>query len=122
MYYVIKQQQSIPMRHFIGFVVNKYIASKSNKNVIFEFTKNGKIERKWVKKSEIVLLTDNKEYFLDILNQLKVTETTQQELVNLAKEQLEESIKNFETVMNEEMDKVKELKNSDDVDYILNDF
>jgi len=110
------------MQHFIGFVVNRYIASKTNDTVIFEFTKGGKTERKWIKKEEIILLTDNKEYFLDILNQLKSAEAIQQELVNLAKEQLEESIKNFATVMSEEINKLKEIKNSGDADCILNNF
>ena len=108
----------MPLQHFIGFVVSKYIASKKNENVIFEFLKDGKVERKWVKKSQIILLTDDKKQFIEIFNQLKATEAAQQELVKHAKEQLEESIKNFDTVMHEEIDKIKEI-NTDDLISIM---
>ena len=121
MYYVIKQQKNSPLQHFIGFIVNKYIASKNNEHVIFEFTKNGKVERKWVKKDEIILLTDDKKYFLEVFNQFKATEAQQQELVNEAKAQLEESMENFSTVMNEEIDKFNEIKHEKDVPCILKD-
>ncbi|MCW9025733.1 MAG: hypothetical protein OQJ77_00320, partial [Thiovulaceae bacterium] len=74
MYYVIKRQHSIPLQHFIGFAVSKYIASKNNDHVIFEFEKNGKTERKWVKREDVVLLTKDKKYFLEIFKQFKETE------------------------------------------------
>ncbi len=122
MYYVIKQQHTTPLHHFIGFVVEKYIASKNNEHIIFEFQKENKTERKWVKKEDIILLTEDKTFFLEILNQFKVTQNAQQELVNLAKEQLEQSMTNFSTVMNEEIDKFNELKLSDDVPCIIKDF
>jgi len=126
MYYVIKQQFSSPIHHFIGFVVEKYIASKNNEHVIFEFHKDGKVnskvDRKWVKKKDIILLTENKSFFIQMLNKLKATEDAQQELVNQAKEQLEESMENFTNVMHEEIDKLQELKVSGDVPCILKDF
>lgn len=121
MYYVIKQQTSTSMQHFIGFVVDRYIASKNSDTVIFEFTKDGKNERKWVKKSEIILLTQEKVYFLEIFNQLKSAEALQQELVNHAKEHLEESILNFDNTMKKEIDKIQELKNCGNVSCILSD-
>ena len=122
MYYVIKQQFSSPLQHFIGFVVEKYIASKNNEHVIFEFKKDGKVDRKWVKKKDIILLTENKSYFIQMLNKLKATEETQQELVNQAKEQLEKSMENLTNVMNEEIDKIQELKVSGDIPCMLKDF
>lgn len=53
MYYVIKKQHTVPPATFISFHVLKYIASKNNESVIFEFQKNGKALRKWVKKEEL---------------------------------------------------------------------
>ena len=122
MYYVIKQQHGSPMQHFVGFVVKKYIVSKNTDNIIFEFRKDGKIDRKWVKKEDIILLTKDKEFFLEILNQFKATESTQQELVNQAKEQLEDTISNFDNTMCEEIDKFNELKLSDEIPCIIKDF
>lgn len=112
----------MPQQHFIGFAVSKYIAAKNNTNVIFEFNKNGKTERKWVKREDIVLLTDNKEYFLETFKKFKETEAQQQKLVDEAQEQLEKSIDNFASVMNDEMDKFQEIKSESDVPCILKDF
>ncbi|WP_373071649.1 hypothetical protein [Sulfurimonas sp.] len=115
MYYVIKRQHAQPLHHFIGFVVKKYITSKTSENVIFEFEKDGKVERKWVKREDIILLTDNKQYFLDTFKKFKQTEAEQQKLVDEAQEQLNQSIENFETTMNEEIDKFTEIKNVSDI-------
>ena len=64
MYYVIKKNITNPTSCFMGFAAPKYIAAKNSDNVIFEFTKDGKITRKWVKKEEVVLLTEDKEFFI----------------------------------------------------------
>jgi len=122
MYYVIKQQHISPTQHFVGFVVEKYIVSKTNENIIFEFKKDGKAERKWVKKEDIILLTQDKEFFLEIFNQFKATESQQQELLNQAKEQLDQSINNFASVMHEEIDQFNKLKLADDIPCIMKDF
>ena len=122
MYYVIKQQHTSPLQHFVGFIVEKYIVSKTNENIIFEFKKDGKQERKWVKKNDIILLTQDKEFFLEIFNQFKATQSQQQELVNQAKEQLDQTINNFASVMHEDIDKFNELKLDDDIPCIMKDF
>lgn len=119
MYYVIKKQHKQPLQHFIGFAVKKYIASKNTENVIFEFEKNGKTERKWVKREDVILLTDNKEYFLETFNKFRETEAQQQKLVDEAREQLDKSIENFATVMNEEIDKFGEINSESDIPYNL---
>lgn len=122
MYYVIKQQHKIPLHHFIGFVVEKYIASKNNDTIIFEFKKGDKVERKWVKKEDIILLTEDKKFFLETLNKFKSTEKTQQELIDKAKQQLEETIENFSAAMHEEIDSFNELKLTDDLPCIVKDY
>ena len=121
MYYVIKRQYKSPMQRFIGFIVSKYIASKNTDHVIFEFAKDNKTQRKWIKKDEIVLLTQDKEYFIEILNQFKSVESTQQELVNKAREQLDKSIETFTETMDKEIEEYTETKSSTDVRSLLND-
>lgn len=119
MYYVIKKQHDVPLTTFITFLVPKYIASKSNENVIFEFQKDGKPLRKWVKKEDIILLTDDKEYFAEVLKGFKDIETAQQKLVNEAREQLNSSLSSFTETMNAEIDKYAELRDSSDVPCVL---
>lgn len=119
MYYVIKRQATVPLSCFIGFMVPKYIASKNNEHVIFEFMKEGKTQRKWVKKDEIVLLTEDKDFFLKTMEQFKAVEETQQKLVNEAREKLNESIETFTETVNAEINEFNEIRNSNDVPCIL---
>ncbi|EHP29587.1 hypothetical protein SMGD1_1063 [Sulfurimonas gotlandica GD1] len=99
----------------------KYIASKNNESVIFEFQKDGKPIRKWVKKEDIILLTDNKDYFLETVKHFKDIEATQQKLVDEAHEQLNKSIEAFTETMNSEIDEYSEIRDSSDVPCILKD-
>ncbi len=122
MYYVIKQQHDAPLNHFVGFIVEKFIASKNNEHIIFEFTKNGKPERKWVKKVDIILLTEDKEFFIETLNKFKIIQNEQRELVTQAQEELNLSLEHSAEVMNEEIDKFNELKLSDDIPCIIKDY
>jgi len=119
MYYVIKRQVNKLPSTFIGFAVQKYIASKQNKNVIFLFLKDGKVIRKWVKLEEVVLLTDDKEYFLKIMKQFQDVEKAQKELVQEAQNNLEQSMTNFADTMNAEIHDFEEIRDSDDVPCIL---
>jgi len=115
MYYVIKRQRDIPMTTFIGFRVPKYIASKNNENVIFEFNKNGKPIRKWVKKEDVVLLTDNEQFFNKTMEKFKDLESTQKKLVDEAQEKLNQSVETFTETMNNGLDEFSEIKNSSDI-------
>ena len=104
MYYVIKRILNSPLASFMGFKVPKYIASKSSDTVIFEFTKDGKIVRKWIKKEEIVLLTKDLELFLKTMNQFKATEAIQQKLVEDAQKHLDQCIETFSETMKNELE------------------
>ncbi len=104
MYYVIKKILDKPLASFMGFKVPKYITSKSSDNVIFEFTKDGKTIRKWIKKDEIILLTDNQELFLKTMSQFEAVEAMQQKLVDDAKEQLSKTIATFSVTMESELE------------------
>ncbi len=120
MYYVIKKQQS-PSECFIGFRVPKYIASKNNNNVIFEFQVDGKTTRKWVKKDDIVLLTEDKEFFVKTIDKFNAVAAEQQLLVNAAQLQFEQSKETYTETVNTHLNKFNEIKNSDDVPCILID-
>lgn len=100
---------------FMGFKVPKYISSKDSDNVIFEFSKDGKAIRKWIKKDEIILLTEDQELFLQTMNQFKAVEEIQQKLVDEAQEQLNQSIVTFSETMNSEIEEFTR----DDVQSIL---
>jgi len=119
MYYVIKKQKDKLPSTFIGFAVQKYIASKKNKHVIFLFLKEGKVIRKWVELDEIILLTEDKEYFLKIMKQLSAVEEEQKKLVAEAQAKLEQSMTNFADTMNAEIHDFEEIRDSTDVPCIL---
>jgi len=119
MYYVIKKQTDRLPTTFIGFGVEKYIASKKNKNVIFLFLKDGKVIRKWVKLEDIILLTEDKNYFLKIMKQFQNVEEAQQKLVDEAQAQLEKSMTHFVETMNAEIHDFEEIRDTKDVPCIL---
>ena len=105
----------------MGFAAPKYIAAKNSDNVIFEFTKDGKITRKWVKKEEVVLLTEDKEFFIKTMNQFKEVEATQQKLINEAQTKLEQTMVEFTQNVNAEIEEFEEIRDSTDVPCILKD-
>jgi len=119
MYYVIKKQPAKFPSSFMAFGVEKYIASKTNENVIFLFSHEGKIVRKWVKLKDIILLTDNKEYFLKIMKEFKAVEEQQKALVEEAQKNLEESMINFSETMQAHINDYEEIRDSSDVPDIL---
>lgn len=121
MYYVIKKQEGTHPVEFIGFKVPKYITNKSNDTVIFEFIIKDKAVRKWVKKEDIVLLTDDFEFYTKTMHDFKATQEQQQKLVDAAQEELNKSVENFAKVMSNELESFEELRGSDDVPCILKD-
>jgi len=122
MYYVIKKQVDKLPSTFIGFAVEKYIASKKNEHVIFLFLQEGKVIRKWVKLDEIILLTDDKNYFLKVMQQFKDVEKQQQALVDEAQQNLEQTMTNFAESMQAEINDFEEIRDSSDVPNILKNF
>ncbi len=119
MYYVIKRHHDTSLKTFISFQVPKYILPKNSENIIFEFQKDGKSKRKWVKKSDIILFTDDKKFFIKILAKFKELESTQQKLIDDAQEQLKQSLEIFTQTMNTEIDEFSQIKKSSDVPCIL---
>ena len=119
MYYVIKKQVDKLPSTFMGFAAPKYIASRQNEHVIFLFQKEDRVIRKWVKLDEIILLTEDKDYFLKIMKQFKKVEEEQQNLVDEAHKKLEESMTNFTETMYAQINEYEEIKNSSDVPDLL---
>ncbi len=119
MYYLIKKLQDNPQVCFIGFAVPKYIAVKNSENIILEFSKDGKTQRKWIKREEIVLLTDDKKFFLETMDKFKKVQDTQQKLVDEARNKLDECLSTFTETVNVELDDFQELKSSDEIPCIL---
>ena len=119
MYYVIMKQRDKPGSTFLGFSTPKYIATKNSDSVIFEFTKDGKVLRKWIKKEELILLTADKEYFQTIMKKFQDVQQTQQDLVDEAHKALETSMENFTETMNAEISDYEELRDASDIPYII---
>ena len=119
MYYVIKKNIDNPTSCFMGFVVPKYIVTKGSDNVIFEFKKDGKVTRKWIKKEEVILLTDDKEFFIKTMDQFKEVEATQQKLIDEAQAKLEQTMVEFTENVNAEIEEFEEIRDTTDVPCIL---
>ena len=119
MYYVIMKQRDKPGSTFLGFSTPKYIATKNSDSVIFEFTKDGKVLRKWIKKEELILLTADKEYFQTIMKKFQDVQQTQQDLVDEAHKALETSMENFTETMNAEISDYEELRDASDIPCII---
>jgi len=119
MYYVIKKQPENPLACFIGFKVPKFIASKNSENIIFEFLKDGKTTRKWIKKDEIILLTEDTKFFMDTMDKFKKVQAQQQKLVDEARVKLEETMQTLGETVNAEIDEFEELRDSSDVPCVL---
>lgn len=104
MYYVIKKQHGTPPTYFIGFAVPKYINAKNSENIILEFIKDKKPLRKWVKKVDIILLTDDKKYFLETMDRFKSVQNIQQKFVDEAQNVLDKTMQTFTKTVNDELD------------------
>lgn len=122
MYYIIKKHISTPISTVVGFEAPKYIASKSSQNVIFEFMLDGKPTRRWINKDDVVLLTDDKEFFLKTLGEFKKLEEEQLSIINQAKSELDNKIESSKEVIQQAIDRFDKLKRQQGVPCILKEF
>ncbi len=115
MYYVVQELHDSGEKHFISYQVPKYILSSKNENIIFEFGERPNIKRKWANKNDIVLLTDNKAFFLAFVEKLKSMEAEHLEKINKAQQEVEKLIQQYQDSMHDELDSFKKLaqKNTD---------
>ncbi len=111
MYYVIQHRHNDPKKHYTVFVVPKYITSKTNDNVIFEFQlSDGKAKRKWTAKKEIILLTDNEQLFKKVLARLTATQNRHLEQIEHAEESLQNEFREMALAMQKEFEELEEEK------------
>ena len=114
MYYVIQHRHNDPKKYYSAFVVPKFITSKGNENIIFEFKlPDGKTKRKWTAKHEIILLTDDEKIFKEILGKLTVTQNRHLEQIKGAEEHLNQEFKELEKAMQKEFDELEKLKSEE---------
>lgn len=107
MYYVIQRHQGDPKKHYLAYTVPRYISSKNSQNVIFEFHVEGKTKRKWAPKTEIILLTDNRELFKTTLNRLETLKQTHLEKIDTAQTLLNNELSALLNSMQEEFENIK---------------
>lgn len=120
MYYVVQELHDSGDKHFITYQVPKYILSKKNENIIFEFGQKPTIKRKWANKKDIILLTENKAFFLAFVEKLKAVEEEHLEQINQAQKEVEQLIHQYQETMHNELDSFKKLsKDNPDVPSIL---
>jgi len=89
MYYVIQALDGIKNKHFVSYSVQKYKSSPKNNTIIFEFGEKPNIKRKWTAKDEIILLTQDKQLFLNFLKKLKATEESYMKKIDEEEKKIE---------------------------------
>ncbi len=119
MYYVIIKKPQTHPPELMGFKVPKFITKKNSDNVIFEFTINKKVVRKWINKSDILLVTEDRAFYLKIMQKFKKVQEEQQELVEEAQQKLHETIDNFAQTMNKEFESFEAMREKDGIPCIL---
>jgi len=121
MYYVIIKKPKTHPAEFMGFKVPKFITKKNSDNVIFEFKIDGKVVRKWINKTDILLVTEDKAFYLKTMQSFKKVQEEQEKLVADAQSKLNETIESYAQTMNEEFESFEEMRGNDDIPCILKD-
>jgi len=109
MYYVIQILPESQEKHFISYQVPKYILSAKNKHIIFEFGEKPNIKRKWAPKEDIILLTQDKEFFHAYIKKLRQIEEDNVQNITKAKEEVYRLQKEYQETMHDELKSFKEL-------------
>ena len=111
MFYVIQYRHNDPKRYYSAYVVPKFITSKGNENIIFEFKmSDGTTKRKWLAKKEIILLTDDEQIFKEVLGKLTVTQNKHLAQIKDAEENLQNEFKELAMAMQKEFEELDRLK------------
>lgn len=122
MYYVIQVLHDSANKHFISYQVPKYILSTKSKNIIFEFGEKPDIKRKWAPREDIVLLTQDKEFFKAYLAKLTAMESEHIQKIDDVKEEVQRLLQEHRDALHSEFKHFQELcaKNTK-VPSLLND-
>ncbi|MEA3372677.1 MAG: hypothetical protein U9Q62_03185 [Campylobacterota bacterium] len=120
MYYVIQHRHNDPKKYYTVFVVPKFITSKENDNVIFEFhLSDGKTKRKWTAKKEIILLTDDEAFFKKVLARLTVTQNRHLQQIQHAEENLQNEFSKMASAMENEFEDLDEERKEESFPCLL---
>ncbi len=123
MYYVIQHRHNDPKKYYSAYVVPRFITSKGNENIIFEFKQpDGSVKRKWTAKKEIILLTDDEKIFKEVLARLTVTQNKHLAQIKHAEEQLQQEIRELANAMGEEFDAIEKEKEKPDFPCIVKSY
>lgn len=114
MYYVVQILHDSKEKHFVSYKASKYILSSKNRNIIFEFGEKPDVKRKWAPREDIILLTQDKEFFKAYVTKLISMESEHLEKINQAKEEVERLSQQYREELHSELSSFKELstKNS----------
>jgi len=123
MYYVIQKKHNDYYKHFLAYKVPSFKTSKSSENVIFEFKmSDGTMKRKWANKNDIILMTDNEEFFKLMYKRLNTMEDKHNEDIKEQQEKVSAAIGNFKEDMDEEFDNFMKKKLREDIPCALKKF
>ncbi len=111
MYYVIQALEGIKNKHFVSYSVQKYKSSPKNNSVIFEFGEKPNIKRKWAAKDEIILLTQDRQFFLNFLKKLKSTEESYMKKIDEQEQKIEALFLELKDEMHTQFGTIKNDKN-----------
>lgn len=114
MYYVIQHKHNNPRKHFVTYKVPKFITAKNSDTVIFEFKVNGVVKRKWAQKKEIILLTDNKEFYDLMIKRLTALEQAHLKKIEEAETELQNAFTDMLVGMTNEFEKIDEKRRKTD--------
>lgn len=109
MYYVIQLLHDGREKHFVSYQVPKYILSSKNHNIIFEFGEKPNVKRKWAPKEDIILLTQNKEFFQAYLTKLTQLEKEHLAQINAAQQEIERLEIHYKEQIHSELTNFKQL-------------
>lgn len=122
MYYVIQVLHDCEKKHFISYQAPKYILSTKNKNIIFEFGEKPDIKRKWAPREDIVLLTQDKEFFTAYLAKLSAMQSEYLQKIDDAKEEMQRLLQEHKNALHSEFKHFQELSaKNPKVPSLLND-
>jgi len=107
MYYVIQRHHGDPTKHYLAYSVPRYLSSEKSHNIIFEFKHEGSVKRKWAPKEDIVLLTDNYEYFQSVLEKLEHLKQSHLAKIDAAQAELNHEISSMLNAMQSEFETIK---------------
>lgn len=107
MYYVIQRHHGDPKKHYLAYSVPRYLSSEKSQNIIFEFQHEGAVKRKWAPKEDIVLLTDDHDFFLSILHKLEQLKHSHLAKIDAAQAQLNHEIFSMLNAMQLEFETIK---------------